>query len=781
MQSHQMSRSGSSGLLLREAVAFLAIAAASFVLLSLWTARSGDFPGGFYPKSAEILNRGGALGARLAGWLILWTGASVPSLVALLLLLWGSRAFVGRPLQGLWYRLPASGLFLLSVCMLETMIGRAGVFGDGFLQGKLPGGVYGVHLTGFLRPALGGVPSFLLVGAAGCFSLLTLTGKAPAWLEKALAHRREPGAPREPAPPAPVQGAVKLAPGRGPIPKAAHPAPQIQPTTPEVQEVEAEAVASSRSPLLERIEEEDGDQGSQSHPPVITMPAPPKVVVAIPMADPKEAGEFVLPPLSLLEPEEVVEGISDGVLLDQANTIQRTLSSFKVEVRVSEIQRGPAITLYELELAPGTKATKVVSLSDDLAIALKLQGIRIVYPIPGKSTVGVEVPNPSQEVVKLRELIESDTFRKRKVAIPLLIGKNAQGEPLVEDLARMPHLLIAGQTGAGKSVCLNSIILALLFTRTPEEVRMILVDPKQVELMSYENIPHLMTPVVTDMKKTPAVLSWIVSEMNRRYERLAKVGVRHITKYNALGAEELEERLPLEMKKKGLEHPMPYVVVVVDELGDLMITARREVEESIILLAQKSRAVGIHVVLATQRPSADVITGLIKSNLPSRIAFQVASRVDSRTILDRNGAEKLQGSGDLLFLPPGASSPIRCQGTYVSDSEIRRAVSTIRREESLDFEADLQDWESARAADEEVPENDDLFEQAVQVILETGRGSASLLQRRLEIGYTRASRLIDLMEKRGVVGPFKGSKAREILITLEDWESMRPKLSGGQE
>ncbi|MCZ6602710.1 MAG: DNA translocase FtsK [Planctomycetota bacterium] len=780
MKNKKMSKSGSATPLMREIAAFLAMAAASFLLLSLWTYHAADLPEIAYPNGEGAMNRGGIFGARLAQHLFMWLGVFAPTFLAFFLLVAGGRAFMGRSLTGLWYRAPSAGLFLLSVSVTEAMLRTSGALGDGFLRGDLAGGIYGVHLAGLVQPALGGLPSLLIVGTIGGLSLTTTTGGVPASVRSmaTLGGRLARRSLRRP------KFLQRVA-----TEKAKDPIPQIEPLTiiPTLEEtpVELEEVTVRRPsekrprPSAPPIEEEPADDASEPEPPVITVTsAPAPESESLPMAEPTEVGEFVLPQLSLLEQPEEIEVAPESELREQAETLRRTLSSFKVEVRVSEIQRGPAITLYELELAPGTKVTKIVSLADDLAMALKAQGIRVVYPIPNKSTVGIEVPNQTQEVVRLRELIESDAYRKRKYGIPLLIGKNTQGEPMIRDLAKMPHLLIAGQTGSGKSVCLNSIILSLLFTRTPSEVRMILIDPKQVELMSYESLPHLLTPVVTDMKKAAGVLTWVVAEMERRYERLAKIGVRHINSYNALQSEELLERLPPEMKDKGLEHPMPFIVVVVDELGDLMMTASREVEESIIRLAQKSRAVGIHVVLATQRPSADVLTGLIKSNLPCRIAFQVAGRVDSRTILDRNGAEKLQGSGDLLFQSPGDANFIRCQGTYVSDAEIRRAVSTIRRAGSPTFDSDLQDWDPETSLEDEDLQSDDRFDQAVQIILETGRGSASLLQRRLEIGYTRASRLIDMMEKRGVVGAYKGSKAREILISLEEWEGMKSSPSG---
>jgi S-DNA-T family DNA segregation ATPase FtsK/SpoIIIE len=491
----------------------------------------------------------------------------------------------------------------------------------------------------------------------------------------------------------------------------------------------------------------------------------------------RKSGPYRLPPLDLIEvPAPSAASLDRTVLEQTAAKIEETLMHFKIDARVVEVQRGPTITQYEVSLAAGIKVHKIMNLADDLAMALKAPSIRIVAPIPGKSTVGIEVPNKTRSTVGLRELLESAEFRDEDYKLPLALGKDVAGTPVIGDLGEMPHLLIAGSTGSGKSVSINSIIINLLLTRTPDEVKLILVDPKMVELAQFENIPHLLTPVVTDMKKAPAVLGWTVDKMEERYELLALAGVRHILSYNALGREKLRERLQGKVDEAEIDEfpeTLPFIVVIIDELADLMMTASKEVEASITRLSQKSRAVGIHVILATQRPSVDVITGLIKANMPSRVSFHVASKVDSRTILDRNGAEKLLGKGDLLYLPPGTSALVRVQGTFISDKEIRDVVKCVTQQAEPQFSPELTrfgvDGEGAGT------EEDELYEEAVRTVLGSQRGSVTLLQRQLQIGYTRASRLMEIMHENGLVGPFKGSKAREVYYTLEEWEQANAK------
>ncbi|MEX0689590.1 MAG: DNA translocase FtsK 4TM domain-containing protein [Pirellulales bacterium] len=493
---------------------------------------------------------------------------------------------------------------------------------------------------------------------------------------------------------------------------------------------------------------------------------------------PEPAGDYELPPLDLLLPTEYLElDQQEQEVRDRAKVLEKTFAEFGFKVRVVEIETGPVISQYEIELEAGLRLAKITNLADDLAIALRVPSVRIVAPIPGKNSVGVEVPNTTRQMVRLREVIEETQSKSRSMKIPIFLGKDVAGNPMVVDMASMPHLLIAGRTGTGKSVCLNSIIVSMLMTRRPDEVRMLMIDPKMVELTPYKSLPHLMHPVVTDMKKAEAILAWAVEKMEQRYALLAKVGVRHLTQYNALGRDELLRRINPVTEEEAAAIPttMPFIVMIADEIADMMMTAGKEIEAHIIRLAQKSRAVGIHLILATQKPTVDVITGLIKSNLPARIAFQVASRTDSRVVLDENGAERLLGNGDMLFLSPGTSQILRGQGTFLSDEEIGRVMATIGTSEPQ-YAAELVNLQPAGAAADgegkaasSPKDRDELYEAAVEVIIREGRGSVSLLQRALGVGYGRGARLIDFMAEDGVVGAYAGSQAREVLITIEEW------------
>ncbi len=488
--------------------------------------------------------------------------------------------------------------------------------------------------------------------------------------------------------------------------------------------------------------------------------------------------EYELPPIDLLLPNEIVYGEEhEKEVRVKAKQIEKTFLDFGFNVKVVEIETGPVIAQYEIELEAGLKLSKITGLSDDLAIALRVPSVRIVAPIPGKNTVGIEVPNNTRQLVRLREVIEETDGKTKKMKIPIYLGKDVAGNAMIVDLTTMPHLLIAGRTGTGKSVCLNTIIASMLMTRKPDEVKMLMIDPKMVELSCYKTLPHLMHPVVTDMRKAEAILAWAVEKMEERYALLARAGVRHMSVYNGLSEDELQDRLKPENDEEWASIPrtLPYIVIVADEIADLMMTAGKEVEQHIIRLAQKSRAVGIHLILATQKPTVDVITGLIKSNLPARIAFQVASRTDSRVVLDEMGADKLLGNGDMLFLWPGTSCLLRGQGTYVSDEEINKIVDFVSTTEP-EFIKELVQLKPKDAPDgdarERIKSRDDLYESAVETVLREGRGSVSLLQRALGVGYGRAARMIDYMAEDGIVGEYNGSNAREILMTMEQWNDM---------
>ena len=505
-----------------------------------------------------------------------------------------------------------------------------------------------------------------------------------------------------------------------------------------------------------------------------------KVLAELDASEEAAASTYELPSLDLLIPgEDFHYEEQEKEVRRKAKILEKTFADFGFKVRVVEIETGPVIAQYEVELEAGLRLSKITSLADDLAIALRVPSVRIVAPIPGKNTVGIEVPNEERQVVRLREVIEETNGKISKMRIPIFLGKDVSGNALTVDLSTLPHLLIAGRTGTGKSVCLNAIISSILMTRRPDEVRMLMIDPKMVELSGYARLPHLMHPVVTDMKKAEAILAWAVEKMEERYALLARAGVRHIASYNQLGENELVERLQPEDEESRKRIPLnlPFIVIVADEIADMMMTAGKEVEQHIIRLAQKSRAVGIHLILATQKPTVDVITGLIKSNLPARISFQVASRVDSRVVLDEMGADKLLGNGDMLFLWPGTSTMVRGQGTYLSDDEINKVVAFCSQGQPQNFVSELVNLKVEAAGEEgglaQLKKRDELYESAIDVVVREGRGSVSLLQRTLGIGYGRAARLIDFMAEDNLVGQYAGSQAREVLISLADWERMQ--------
>ena len=491
-------------------------------------------------------------------------------------------------------------------------------------------------------------------------------------------------------------------------------------------------------------------------------------------APPKELGDYHMPQWDFLaESEHGFAEAQEKYVREKAATLEQALREFNIDAHVTEIDTGPVITMYELSLAPGIKVSAITQLSNDIARALMAISVRIVAPVPGKATVGIEVPNPQKEKVRLKELMQLAPEATRKMQIPLFLGKDASGEPLVTDLAAMPHCLIAGTTGSGKSVCINSIIMSVMYSQRPDMVKLVLVDPKVVEMAPFKDIPHLMCPVINDCGRATSVLEWACEKMDERYEVLAEAGVRNIAGYNKLTRDELMDRFKPSSPEEEAKIPkhLPYIIIIIDELADLMITSGKEVEASIVRLAQKSRAIGIHLILATQRPQANVVTGLIKSNMPSRIAFRVQSRMDSRIVLDQNGADLLLGQGDMLFLPPGSSKPIRSQGTYIDDKEIRESVKLVREQAEAQYEPELVQIRAK--LDPNDMEKDDLFDDAVRIVLETKRGSVSLLQRRLTIGYSRASRLIEMMAATGIVGDYKGSQAREAMMTVEEWDAMK--------
>ena len=503
----------------------------------------------------------------------------------------------------------------------------------------------------------------------------------------------------------------------------------------------------------------------------------------------KPGGKFQLPPLTLLEesPQKDTR-IKRDYLITNSRILEKKLSDFGVEGRVVEVMPGPVITMYELEPAPGVKINKITNLADDLALALMAPSIRILAPIPGKSVIGIEIPNLKREHVFLKDVLDNDAFLESSLRLPIALGVDFVGAPVIADLTKMPHLLIAGTTGSGKSVALNAMICSILFKAQPDDIKFLMVDPKRLELSSYEGIPHLMHPVVVDPKKASQVLRWTVEEMERRYKTISDLGVKSIEAYNEVlrkGSKDnaasvikerpAEIRLDEEFNASEMVTPshdpqikhvkLPYIIVVIDELSDLMMVASRDVEESLTRLAQMARAAGIHLIIATQRPSVDVITGLIKANFPTRISFQVSSKIDSRTIIDQPGAEQLLGNGDMLFIPPGTSKLARIHGAYVSDKEISRIVDFIKMQAQPAYDSSIEKYEFEAAQSQHEQEGyDEKYDEAVALVGELGQASISLVQRYMKIGYNRAARMIEQMEREGIVGPSDGAKPRKVLI-----------------
>ena len=532
------------------------------------------------------------------------------------------------------------------------------------------------------------------------------------------------------------------------------------------------------------------ESGTVSAAPVVPEQEPPKAppaavekqpVPAITQEPVQEDGQYHLPPVSMLETtkgpdQQDIQNEIDAI----GNKLVGTLENFGVKTSFVGSSRGPAVTRYELKPAAGVKISKITNLSDDLSMNLATAGIRIEAPIPGKAAVGIEVPNSKNTVVRMRELVESNSFRSSRSYLTVALGRDITGEPAVADLSKMPHLLIAGATGSGKSVCINSMIISLLYKSTPDNVRFLMIDPKVVELGIYNGIPQLLVPVVTDPRKAAGALSWAVTEMLNRYKTFAATGVRDLKSYNSLAASKgyvNEDGQPMEK--------MPRIVIIIDELADLMMAAPNEVEDSICRLAQMARAAGMHLVIATQRPSVDVITGIIKANIPSRIAFAVSSQVDSRTILDMGGAEKLLGHGDMLFSPVGSQKPKRIQGCFVSDSEIESIVGFIKKSQEADYsesiaeeiERNATEEKDSGGADTLGDDMDPILPDAIKYVVDCGQASTSALQRRLRLGYARAGRLIDQMEQMGIVGPPDGSKPRQVLMTYQQWLEMNMQKS----
>ena len=712
----------------------LLLAGSLFLFMSFISYRPEDSPFFTSQPSPEVRNLCGVVGASIADWArsaLGWVAFVLPVLAGL----WAVSFFNGEPVQKPALRLTSAALLcaagsslftLFWVQTREARIQRGGVVG--MLVGDQAAQYFGwwgavvvlitVGLLCLLVSTELAVWPFLRRGAEavgeGVSRLagwIAERGTTPVHRKSKPAFKVSPEPAPKPAPPPAAAPKIKLP------PKA----------------------ATAPAPV-----------------PPVARPAPPPL-------PPVAAGvklPFQLPSLDLLNPVSASPQATQSreQLEASAKVLEETLRDFGLETRVAEVEMGPVITRYEIEPAPGVKIQKITTLSDDLALAMKAPSIRIIAPIPGKARVGIEVPNQASSLVTLREVLQSKEFQQIHSKLTIAIGKDTAGHPLLADLAGMPHLLIAGTTGSGKTVCMNGLIVSLLYNATPEEVRFLMVDPKMVELAPFNGLPHLLMPVLTSAKKVPAALEWVIDEMETRYRLFAKLSVRNIQAYH-------QKLAANELPKEEIPDHLPYIVVIIDELADLMLVAQAEIEKSIARLAHLSRAVGIHMVLATQRPSVDVLTGVIKANFPARISFQVASRVDSRTVLDAIGAEKLLGKGDLLFMPPGAPKLVRGQGTLVTDPEMERVVQFLKAQRPPQYEiAELEDSEGRSAAGSSSKTRDALYDEALRVVVEGGQASVSLLQRRMRLGYGRAARILDMMEEEGIVGPIRGAKPREVYL-----------------
>lgn len=773
------------------ALAFLAMAV--FVGLSLVSHDPADPPAqGIYPARAVPLNLGGPYGAVVSAAMVTSFGFGAYFLLAAIVVA-DIRLFARDASGDPWLKLLGAVVMLITACVVSQWFFPFHVAGSPAGSG----GYIGAWGSILLDSHLSRMGSVLLLGSMFAAGLL-LTGEQhllrtsiclmflPVTIWSRLAFGRQPVAVEEPI----VEPALPVVVPVVSVAKPVTPVPIIP--KPHLPVVEAPVPAVVKLATIPETEPDDDCTTFTlaAHRPPIRVNPPvgmnlTPVATTYPDDEPEDRAPFQLPDATLLEDSEAFPyDVLAAKAQVAAATLERTFEDFGLNVKVVEIDTGPVITQFELELEKGLRLSKVTALADDLAIALRVPSVRVVAPIPGKNTVGVEVPNDVRVMVRLKELIQTCQVDFDKKGIPLFVGKDVSGKPLVIDMCKMPHLLIAGRTGTGKSVCLNTLILSMLLSRSPNQVKMLMIDPKMVELSPYSRIPHLMHPVITDMKKAEAVLGWAVDKMEERYDLLARVGVRHLDSYNQLGKEKVLRKLDIDPDSEEADlipETMPYIVIIADEMADMMMTSGKDVEGHIIRLAQKSRAVGIHLVLATQKPTVDVITGLIKSNLPARISFQVASRMDSRVVLDEMGADKLLGNGDLLYMAPGTSTLRRAQGTFVSDDEVNQVIDFFA-DQQPEYDQELMQLNVSSGTGKgkspsEPRERDDLYDQAVEIVIREGRGSVSLLQRALGVGYGRGARMIDWMAEDGVVGTYNGSQAREVIMTLDEWEDSREMAS----
>lgn len=743
--------SGAVGFRLREAALILSVAIAAYLLLSLWSYQPTD-PGWSTTGTDDVIaNSGGIVGAWLADALLYGFGFPAylsPLMIGFsgwLLFSWGKRAdtedalhFWVLKMVGLLMALAAaSGLSSLSLTDYAALLplGAGGVLGE--VVGHEFESVFGASGTSLLLLAvlLTGVTLFtglswlMVIDKLGAMAMVVAIHVAR-WLREI---REELDAKRT---------------------------RQKREETFLQQKEKLQHKAKVRiEPVIEKKEPSKREEKEKQVPLFETPDAPGMPALAL---------------LDMAQPSK--QAYSEEVLQAMSRQVELKLKDFGVEVQVVEVQPGPVVTRFELQPAPGIKVSRISGLAKDLARALSISSVRIVEVIPGKPVVGLEIPNESREIVRLREILACEEYENSKSMLMMALGKDIVGRPVVANLEKMPHLLVAGTTGSGKSVAVNAMILSLLYKATPDDVRMIMVDPKMLELSIYEDIPHLLAPVVTDMKEAANALRWCVAEMERRYPLMAALGVRNIAGYNKKVRDAIERGEPIKDPTIDVEpgevgptlEPLPFIVVIIDELADMMMVVGKQVEELIARLAQKARASGIHLILATQRPSVDVITGLIKANIPTRMAFQVSSRIDSRTILDQMGAEQLLGQGDMLYLPPGSGLPERVHGAFVDDHEVHNVVEHLKKNSQPNYLEEITQDQSSDDGDGAIgdpsdAESDPLYDQAVQIVVESRRASVSGIQRRLKIGYNRAARIVEAMEAAGVVSAMQGNGSREVL------------------
>lgn len=758
--------------LLREMASVVLLVATGFALLALFSFDPED-PGWTVAATRPVANAGGPVGAYLADVLLRFLGFGAYFLVLGTALQglrhlhgqWGPARTLGR-----WGGLTAALVALSGILHLvpADAPGWLGETGSGGIVGHLLGRLLMPYLylagTGL---ALGGLLVAGLAAAAGrpWLELLEAIGRRAVDAGKRCTRAVEAAGRAASRVLAGLLGILRV-PASLPRPRL----PRITVPRPLWLRQRPEPVPESGGPVPE-----DPFEPAPAKPEPQPTPAPAPKPARSPKKG-KDKGNAPFPPLELLDPAASPDDSTlDNGLEEQARLLEQRLADFNVTAEVVEYHSGPVVTRFELELAPGTKVSKVSNLAKDLARSLSVHSVRVVENVPGKPVIGLEVPRAKRQMVGIRELVESQAFRDSASPLTLALGADIAGQPVVTDLGAMPHLLVAGTTGAGKSVGINAMLLSLVYKATPEEVRLILVDPKMLELSVYDGIPHLLAPVVTDMSEAANAFKWCIAEMERRFQLMAHVGVRSLSAYNqrvrdaAAAGDPLRGPSPDGIHEGDPLEPQPWIVVVVDELADLMMVAGKQVEESITRLAQKARAAGVHLILATQRPSVDVLTGLIKANIPARIAFQVNQRVDSRTILDQGGAEQLLGKGDMLFFPASLSTPQRVHGCFVDDHEVERVVSHLKAvgapeyDESVLADRDEGAGGAGEAGEGADAEADPLYDQAVRVVTESRRASISNVQRRLRVGYNRAARLIDAMEQAGVVGPQQSNGSREVL------------------